>query len=198
LVTFATNHAYVQNSRNWEGSAVFDPIAYYSAETCIFPAIAQCFADTGILDPLALYLILDWKAARARTRHRSRLAKIAGSFNAAVKEIAADLHAAPVPEQQLGLLLTKWGFRIPTASAILTVLYPDKFTIYDIRVCNALHDFHGLVNMRWSPAAWREYQRFTAAVRDAAPQGLCLRDCDRWLWGQDKRESLCKELVESG
>jgi hypothetical protein len=138
---------------------LFDPIAYYSPETLMFPAIAQTFVDKGILDPMALYLILDWKAPRARTRHRDRLAEIAGSFNAAVNDIAADLYAASGPEQQLGLLLTKWGFRLPTASAILTVLYPNIFTIYDIRVCNALHAFHQLGAMKWSPTASRLWRR---------------------------------------
>jgi hypothetical protein len=100
---------------------LFDPIAYYSPETLLFPAVAESFADTGSLDPVAVYLILDWKAPRARTRHRSRLARVAGSFKTAVNIIAADLHAATDPEQKLGLLLTKWGFRLPTASAILAV-----------------------------------------------------------------------------
>lgn len=175
---------------------MLDPIAYYSPEALLFPGLAQSFADTGTLDPVALYLILDWKAPRARTRHRSRLAGIAGSFNAAVNMIAADLHTATHPEQQLGLLLTKCGFRLPTASAILAVLYPDAFTVYDVRVCNSLCAFHQLGYMKWSPKAWQEYQRFVAAVRDAAPEGLSLRDCDRWLWGRNKREALLKELAE--
>jgi hypothetical protein len=174
-----------------------NPAVYYSPETLLFPALAQSFADTGALDPVALYLILDWKAPRARTRHRSRLARIAGSFNTAVKMIAADLLAAPSSEQQLGSLLTKWSFRLPTASAILAVLYPDTFTIYDIRVCDTLRAFHHLGNMKWSPAVWREYQRYVVAVRDAAPRGLSLRDCDRWLWGQNKQEALLKELAEA-
>lgn len=162
----------------------------------LFPALAQNFSDTGTLDPLGLYLILDWKAPRARTRHHSRLTRIAGSFNAAVKMIAADLYAATNAEQQLGLLSTKWGFRLPTASAILAVLRPDTFTIYDIRVCNTLHAFHRLGDMKWSPKAWQEYQRFVVAVRAAAPQGLSLRDCDRWLWGENKRETLLNELAQ--
>ena len=176
-------------------STLLDPIAYYSPETLLFPALAQSFADTGTLDPLGLYLILDWKASRARTRHRDRLIGLAGSFNAAVKMIDADLHAATTPEQRLGLLLTKWEFRLPTASAILTVLYPDTFTIYDIRVCNTLGAFHKLGDMKWSPEAWQEYQRFVVAVRGKAPQGLNLRDCDRWLWGQNKQETLRNELA---
>jgi hypothetical protein len=174
-----------------------DPIAYYNPETLLFPALAQSFADTGTLDPASLYLILDWKAPRARTRHRSRLARIAGSFNAATNDIAADLRVATGPEQQLGLLLTKWGFRLPTASAILAVLYPDTFTIYDTRVCNTLQAFHQLGGIKWSPKAWEEYQRFVVAVRAAAPQGLSLRDCDRWLWGRDKREAMLTELAKA-
>ena len=173
-----------------------DPIGYYSPETLIFPAIAQSFADDGTLDPIVLYLILDWKAPRARRRHRSRLARIAGSFENAVNEIAADVRAATAPEERLGALLTKWGFRLPTASAILTVLYPDMFTVYDVRVCNALRAFHKLGGITWSPKTWREYQRFIGAVRDAAPQGLSLRDCDRWLWGRDKQKVLLSELAE--
>jgi hypothetical protein len=39
-------------------------------------------------------LILDWKAPRARTRHLHRLAKIAGSFDAAARGIATDLRTA--------------------------------------------------------------------------------------------------------
>jgi hypothetical protein len=93
---------------------LFDPIAYYRPETHIFPAIQERFADKGIIDPMALYVILDWKSSRARTRHRSRLAGIGGSFEAAVKQIAAGLHAATGPEQRLELLLTTWGFRLPT------------------------------------------------------------------------------------
>jgi hypothetical protein len=169
---------------------LFDPIAYYSPEALVFPAIERTFADTGKLDPMALYLILDWKASRARTKHRSRLARIGGSFRAAAGMIAADLHTAAGPEQRLGLLLTKWGFRLPTATAILTVLYPDIFTIYDIRVCNALDAFHQLGDRNWSAEAWRDYQRYVGAVRDAAPQGLSLRECDRWLCGQDKQKTL--------
>jgi hypothetical protein len=180
-----------------KGSAMFDPIDYYSPETRVFSAIAQSFLDAGTLHPAAFYLILDWKAPRARTKHRSRLAKKAGSFGRAVSEIAAELRAATTPEEKLRLLLTNWGFQLPTATAVLTVLYPDIFSVYDIRVCNMLRDFHKLGSRKWSSKTWEEYQRFISAVRGEAPPGLSLRDCDRWLWGKDKRERLFRELRES-
>jgi hypothetical protein len=179
---------------------MLDPIFYYNPETLLFPGLAENFAESGDLDPATLYLILDWKAARARTKQCARLAQVAGgSFAAAAHGIGADLHAASKPEQQLALLLRKpkWGFLLPTASAILAVLYPNTFTIYDIRVCKALGDFYNLGGMKWSANAWTEYQRFVAAVRDAAPEGLSLRDCDRWLWGRDKRQAMAAELASA-
>ena len=176
---------------------MFDPIFYYNPETSIFPEIQKGFAETGELDPDGFYLILDWKSPRARTRHLLRLAKLGGGFDAAVKNIAAALTAnANQPEEQLKLLLIEWEFRLPTATAILTVLYPDNFTVYDIRVCNALGKFHQLGNAKWSSEHWAQYQCFVKAVQAAPPPelGLCLRDCDRWLWGKDKRKTLQDEL----
>jgi hypothetical protein len=45
------------------------PPAYYSPETQPFPQLQQTFADTGQMHPEAFYLILDWKASRARKKH---------------------------------------------------------------------------------------------------------------------------------
>ncbi len=171
-----------------------DEFAYYAPETHLFSALTQRFAKTGQLHAEALYLILDWKAPRARTRHLRRLARLAGSFDKAVSDIATDLHTAAEPDQRLGALMTKWEFLLPTASAILTVLYPDTFTIYDRRVCEALGAFDRLANMKWSVELWWEYQHFIDAVRAAAPSGLSLRDCDRWLWGRDKGKAMRAEL----
>jgi len=173
-----------------------NPIDFYSPENRLFAALSQNFAEAGVIDPIALYVILDWKAPRARTRHLARLAKKGGSFTAAVTQIAAGLYAATDPKHKLELLIMSWGFRLPKATAILAVLYPDMFTIYDVRVCERLGAFHRIGDCRWSSNAWIEYQRFLVAVREAAPEGLSLRDCDRWLWGESKRDTLLKELAE--
>ena len=90
--------------------------------------------------------------------------------------------------------MTKWEFRLTTASAILSVLFPDTFTIYDVRVCRVVGNFGRLGQRRWSDETWREYQDFVEAVKAATPQGLSLRDCDRWLWGKDKQDTLRTEL----
>jgi hypothetical protein len=53
------------------------PIVYYNSDTLHFPKLEHFTAHSRIT-PEELYLILDWKASRARTRHRDRLARIGG------------------------------------------------------------------------------------------------------------------------
>jgi hypothetical protein len=179
-------------------------IDYYNPELSLFPEIARRFAETKQLDPEALYLILDWKASRARTTHLDRLKKAKGaegSFEVATRKIAAALAAAVGPKERMGALMSKpWEFRLATASAILAVLYSDDFTIYDARVCKVLRDeergdFDALGNRAWSDGLWDDYQRFTATVCLAAPSGLSLRDCDRWLWGKSRQKQLAEEIA---
>ena len=174
------------------------PLVYYDPEKYLFSEVVARFAKTGELSPPEFYLILDWKASRARTKHLSRLAEIAGSFTSATHKIAEDLTAAAGPEQRLNVLLRKWRFSLPTGSTVLAILYPDTFTIYDVRVCEALGDFKRLRNMAPSPKLWREYERFRAAVRKQVPKGRSLRDCDKWLWGLSKRKQLNDEIRLQG
>jgi len=171
-----------------------DPLTYYNAETYLFPELAHRFAETGKLTAEELYLILDWKASRARTKHRDRLVRKAGSFDTAARQLVADIVAAADAEHRMYVLLRTWDFALPTASAVLSVLYPEAFTVYDIRVCNALGAFHRLGTMKPGPEMWREYQRFMEHVRAEAPPGFSLRDCDRWLWGRDKQARMIAEL----
>jgi hypothetical protein len=177
-----------------------DPTVYYNPDTLHFPKLAQ-FAAHGRITPEELYLILDWKASRARKRHRDRLVDIGhGSFKRATKMLAVDLRRAPDPKQRLKLLMNdkKWSFRLPTASAILAVLCPEEFTVYDTRVCSTLGDFDRLSDRKWSTNLWKEYQRFMNAVRKKAPRRLrSFRDCDRWLWGTNKRTEMLAELREA-
>ncbi len=173
---------------------MLDQIHFYSPETTLFPELAARFGQTGRLTAEELYLILDWKAARARTKHLRRLT-CGRTFSQAADDLARSLCDAPDDEGRLKLLFAEpWSFALPTATAILAVLYPDRFTVYDIRVCNALGDFRQLGSKRWSDQSWADYRRFVAAVRSAVPEQLSLRDADRWLWGLDKRRTLHREL----
>ena len=170
---------------------------FYNVEDYLFSVVTTKFETTGQIDAIEFYAILDWKASRARTRHLRRLRLIAGNFEVAVQSICSELVTARSDEERLGFLITKWQFKLPTATAILTVLYPERFTIYDVRVCRALGGHDSLGSQRWSSTLWQHYQSFVRAVRQAAPNAKCLRECDQFVWGQDKEKVLRADLEKT-
>lgn len=167
---------------------------FYFLEKYLFNEVASRFLGNGKIDPTDFYMIVIWKANRAKTRVRKRLTEEAGSFNRAVKEIASSLHSSGSPERRLEILMKKWKFRLPMATAILTVFYPAKFTIYDVRVCHELGKFHALAYRRFSRTLWVEYQQFVQGVKSATPGGLSLRNKDRYLWGRSFRRQVLDDL----
>src|ERR1700722_5038919 len=75
-----------------------------------------------------------------------------------------DQNAAPGKALKCAATSRAWA----PASAILTVLYPDLFTVCDVRVRNTLGDCQRLGSIKWSGQAWDEYQRFKNAMRGCA------------------------------
>ena len=92
------------------------------------------------------------------------------------------------------VLVRDWGFMLPMATAILTVLYPKEFTIYDRRVCDALGEFHRLANRVNPKTMWEGYVEFREAVVGAGPKHLSLRDKDRYLWAKAVADQLDRDI----
>ncbi len=84
---------------------------------------------------------------------------------------------------------------LPMASAVLTVLYPEEFTIYDVRVCKSIGDFQRLGAQSFSDELWHQYLSFKEAVSQRSPKGLSLRDKDRYLWGKSFHDQIEEEWV---
>lgn len=166
----------------------------HDLERYLFSDVGPRFIETGEIDPADFYMMIIWKANRAKTRVRDRLNKRDGSFTAAVQNIAASLYASDCPKRRLEVLMKDWQFRLPMATAILTILYPSEFTVYDVRVCGELGKFRELANRKFSDRLWNDYQRFLDAVKDATPAGLSLRDKDRYLWGRSFYNGVTKDL----
>ena len=94
------------------------------------------------------------------------------------------------------ILIDHWGFMLPMASAILTILYPESFTIYDFRICEVLNDFDKLQNKTKCDSLWNGYESFVAAVKKVGPSEYSLRDKDRWLWGRSFCQQLKQDIAE--
>jgi hypothetical protein len=165
---------------------------FYNLEKYLLEEVGERFRSSGVIDPVDLFMIFIWKANRAKTRVRDNLKRRAGgSFADAASKIAGALSQAKDHKERLGILMRDWGLRLPMASAVLTILYPDDFTIYDIRVCNSLQIPYK--NLPFSDHCWQEYESFKAAVHKNTPPELSLRDKDRYLWGKSFRKDAVKD-----
>jgi hypothetical protein len=72
------------------------------------------------------------------------------------------------------------GGDVPVASAIMALVYPDKYTILDFRALEALGD----TSRRNSVTFYLHYLRYCVAL--AKKWGLSLRDLDHALWHWSK------------
>jgi hypothetical protein len=181
-------------------SAMHDSIDYlqfYDDEDYLL-GVGDRFRETGNLEAADLYTLLAWKANRAKNYHWKRLRKLAksGTFAGAVSEIASELHSTPGQKHRLQILMEKWGFAVPTATAILTILYPKEFTVYDYRVCIELGIENNLSAKGFSDSLWSGYEEFKARVISQTPEDLCLRDKDRFLWARSTRKDIEKACAD--
>lgn len=117
-----------------------------------------------------LMVIVNWKSSR-------RAALLVENKDDEIG-IALQFALAPAtPEAMAVAVLTALrGVGIPMASAILTAINPDKYTVLDFRALESL----GVEN--W-PDTMAFYVRYLEACRElAAKHGVSLRSLDRALW----------------
>lgn len=172
---------------------------YYDLETYLFETVGERFHRDGSLSAFDFFCIVIWKANRAKSNIARRLLRHEGvaDLEEAARKLTGAIATQPSPEARLNVLMKEWGFLLPMASAILTVLYPNEFTVYDYRVrkqvgCRDL----GSMGPRH---IWPEYQSFKRKVEEMPeiPAGLSLRDKDRFLSGKSFCEQLKDDISKS-
>lgn len=176
-----------------------DYCRYYDLETYLFEDVSPRFRAQGYLEAFDLFSIVIWKANRVKSIIAKKLLKLAApgeSLDGVCRRLTSSIYAADTDEERFKILFDQpWSFPLPMASAILTVLYPDNFTVYDYRVCDELGDFHKLCNITNTQNVWSGYLRFRAAV-EASSSLPSLRDKDRALIGKSMFSQLEKEIRE--
>ena len=157
-----------------------DPTSFYFLEDYLFGEVHAAFHARGYLTPEEFFCIVIWKANRAKSKIKQKLARHGSDLALVIENLTRQIHDATDDQARLRLLLDDWQFALPMASAILTVLYPDRFTVYDVRVRNELHmpDFSGRRNQ-----VEAYFGDFLPKV-EATGRGGSLRDKDRFLFGQ--------------
>jgi len=106
---------------------------FYNKESYLFEGINQFFKKNGYLRGFQFYLILIWKANRAKKKALKILNKTSSkNFDKGVYELTNEIYQEELDFRKVKILLDG-GFRISTASVILNVLYPERFTVFAYR-----------------------------------------------------------------
>jgi hypothetical protein len=165
-----------------------DYLRYYFLEDYLFKDVYHNFQKHQKLTSEEFLAIIIWKSNRQKT---NVVAGIVASEKT-VGELMTDVAKAEDLEK-ITLLIEIGGIGIPVASAILTVCYPEKFTVVDYRSCASLARV-----LQVEPKTLRKrfggdpvanpkaYLRYVECCRaEAAKEELELRTYDRILWGMD-------------
>jgi len=176
-----------------------DGLRYYDLDAYLFEDIHSQFRKDKALCAFDFFSIVIWKANRAKSRVAKRLLTKCPQQGADLYEIVHNLtrslFEAQTHHERLRILLEDWGFYLPMASAVLSVLYPEFFTVYDFKVCEQLGRFHKLANASRFDRIWSGYEQYRDAVLAAGPNGLSLRDKDRYLWGMSSARQLENDIA---
>lgn len=177
---------------------MIDPLRFYDLETFLLEDVRERFHSSGSIGAFDFFSIVMWKANRAKTHIARKLLKLdperQSGLEPIVRGLTSQLHRAPDSESRMRLLIDRWRFSLPMASAILAILWPDEFTVYDKRVCKQLGRFEKLANRTKFESVWPEYLNYRQAVHDSVPGDLSLRDKDRFLWAKSVVDQLQSDV----
>lgn len=163
-------------------------------ENYILKEVREKFNNVGYLSAFDFFCIIIWKANRAKTKIAERLLSYNSDLEQSVQGLTSKIFSAISDKDKLRVLIDEYKFRLPMASAILSLLYPDNFTIYDVRVCETLTDYKGLDGVSNFEKLWLGYSDYIKSVRSYEPQDISLRDKDRFLWGKSFHEQLNSDI----
>jgi len=165
----------------------------YNLENYLLTDVRDNFLTNGFLSPFDFFCIIIWKANRAKSKIYQRLIDKNPNLSECVKTLTNEIYTATVDKQKLKILIVKYGFRLPMASAILSILYPDNFTIYDVRVCETFPNFKGIDDLVFD-RLWEKYRDYIISVKEYGKQDISLRDKDRIIWGKSFYDQLTADL----
>jgi len=174
-------------------------LSLYHLEDYLFSSVGPWFRSFHRLSAYDLFCIVIWKANRSKSLTARRLLSLNPglSLDEIVEEMGNQIARASDRRSQMEVLWKNYRMKLPMASAILTVLYPDDFTVFDVRAQASLGMGDELLKPSNSTSferVWGAYEVFEQRVRAAHPQLTSLRDKDRALWAQSFHTQLIQDI----
>lgn len=145
-------------------------IELYDVEKYLFDVVGSEASQRGRLTFEEFYKICMWKSARQKQKYIS--AKNRNEVEAITKKAFSEQDE----REKMKKLCELNGVGIPTASAILTVVFPEKYAVIDIRCLEMLREKFGYkISKQTSLKSWIEYlniMRNTAKENTVTPRKL--------------------------
>jgi hypothetical protein len=167
---------------------------YYNLENYLRQTVHETFHKNGCIDASDFFCIIIWKANRAKSKIANKLYKVEPNLELCCKQLTQRLFQSKSHKDRLKLLVNNYKFRLPMSSAILSIFYPDDFSVYDVRVCETLPQFSNLVYTTNFENLWVGYSNYIKAVKDFHPIELSLVDKDHLMWGKSFYDQLKKNI----
>ena len=160
-------------------------IELYDMEKYLFDVIGSEASKRGYLTFEGFYKICMWKSARQKQKYIS--VKNRNEVEAVTRSAFAEQDERKRMEKLCGLS----GVGIPTASAILSVIFPEKYAVIDIRCLEMLREKFGYkISKQTSLKSWVEYLNIMRNL--ARENAITPRKLDMALFAMH-REKLMNE-----
>lgn len=157
---------------------------YYNLESYLRQTVHDTFHKNGFIEASDFFCIIIWKANRSKSKIANILCKVEPNLKLCCRQLTQLLFQSTSHKDRLKLLINNYGFRLPMSSAILSIFYPNDFSVYDVRVCETLPQFSNLVNTSNFENLWVGYTNYIQAVKTCNPVELSLVDKDHLMWGK--------------
>ena len=124
----------------------------YDTEKHLFDVVGPRANKRSYLTFEELYKICMWKSARQKQKY------ISAKNRKRVEAITKDAFTEQNEKEKIRKLCELDGVGIPTASAILSVIFPEKYAVIDVRCLEVLRDEFGQkINKFISSNVWLIY-----------------------------------------
>ena len=157
-------------------------LEFYNLEDFLFNKIGKRVKEKGYLDFDEFFAIAMWKSVRQKNNYLKN--------KETIKSISKLAFVEKDESKKMELLCSLPGVGVPTASAILTVVFPSKYAIIDIRCVEMLNRIGFKLPSVISVKSWIKYLEI---MRELANQyNLTPREMDKVFFAMHK-ETLNKE-----
>lgn len=156
-------------------------LALYNQEEYLFNFIGPQIKKRGFVNFQEFYKICMWKSVRQKHNYLVNK-KI-------VERVTREVFKENDERKKMDGLCQLKGVGIPMASAILTIVFPNKYAVIDVRCIEMLNKLNLTIKKHITLNVWLEYLKIIRNL--AKDNGLTPREIDKILF------AMHKEYLES-